>query len=109
MDTPTFIQLSDLPERELLPGFHARLIHGVGFTMAHFRIEAGGVLPQHQHPHEQLTTVLEGQLSITVAGKTQVLGPGECVLIPGNIVHSGHALTDCRAVDVFQPVREDYR
>jgi hypothetical protein len=30
------------------------------------------------------------------------------VLAP-NVVHSGKAVTDCRVVDVFHPVREDFR
>lgn len=26
-----------------------------------------------------------------------------------HVPHSGRALTDCRVIDVFYPVREDYR
>ena len=36
----------------------------------------------------------------------QALG---CAVIPGGTPHSGRALTACRALDVFSPVREDYR
>ena len=28
---------------------------------------------------------------------------------PGDIPHSGHARTACRIIDVFHPIREDYR
>lgn len=104
-----FLQLDQLPERELLPGFHAKLVHTERLTMAHFRVEAGAELPQHQHPHEQITTVLSGRFSLTVAGETRVCVPGMTVVIPGDTPHSGRALEDCRLVDVFQPAREDYR
>ena len=30
-------------------------------------------------------------------------------LIPGNVMHGGLTLTDCRVFDLFAPVREDYR
>jgi quercetin dioxygenase-like cupin family protein len=43
-----------------------------------------------------------------VNGVTQILGPGSVGIIPPNAVHSGRALTDCRILDVFSPVREDY-
>jgi quercetin dioxygenase-like cupin family protein len=37
------------------------------------------------------------------------LTPGKVVVIGSNVPHSGKAITDCRILDVFQPVREDYR
>ena len=35
--------------------------------------------------------------------------PGLVGTVPSNARHSGRALTDCRILDAFQPVREDYR
>jgi hypothetical protein len=29
--------------------------------------------------------------------------------VPPNVTHSGHAVTECRIIDVFHPVRDDYR
>ena len=104
-----FLALDTIEERELIPGFHARMIHTDQMTIAHFRVEAGAELPEHQHPHEQVTTVLAGKFSMTVNGVTQVCTPGMAVAIPGHTPHSGKALEDCRLIDVFQPVREDYR
>lgn len=34
---------------------------------------------------------------------------GDVVVIPSNVVHYGQALTDVRVIDVFSPVREEYR
>ena len=34
---------------------------------------------------------------------------GEVAVIPSGAVHSGRALTQCRFLDVFHPVREDYK
>ena len=38
-----------------------------------------------------------------------VLTPGTVALIPSGVRHSGRAVTDCQLLDVFHPVREDYR
>lgn len=104
-----FIQLDQIQPREIVPGYHARFIHSEHLTLAYLNIEAGAPLPEHSHPHEQVTNVLEGQLELTIAGDTRVLTPGQVALIPSNTPHSGKALSACRVVDVFYPPREEYR
>jgi len=64
---------------------------------------------RHAHPHEQITNVLEGQFELTIAGEVHTAGPGTAIIIPGGVRHSGKALSDCRLLDVFYPVREEYR
>jgi quercetin dioxygenase-like cupin family protein len=66
-------------------------------------------LPSHAHPHEQLTTVLSGELELTVGGEVRVLRAGMVAFIPGGVPHSARALTACEVMDVFHPVRDDYR
>ena len=104
-----FHQLEEVPEKELIPGFHGKMIHLEGVTMAYWRIEAGSILPEHSHIHEQVTNVISGQLEMTIGGETRVCDSSMAVTIPSKVVHSGKALTDCYAIDVFQPVREDYK
>jgi quercetin dioxygenase-like cupin family protein len=58
---------------------------------------------------DQITHVLEGKLELTVGGETQVAEAGKIVVIPSNIKHSAIALSTCKVIDVFNPVREDYR
>lgn len=104
-----FIDLQKLPERELAPGFNARLIHTAKVTVAHVAVKKGSILPAHQHLHEQVTNIVSGELEMTVGGETVVCKPGMSVAIPSNILHSARAITDCYVIDIFQPVREDYR
>lgn len=104
-----FVTLAEVEEREIVPGFHGKMVHTDGLTVAHFRIEAGSILPEHHHVHEQVTNVIEGELEMTINGVTQVCKAGMVATIPPNVPHSGRALTDCKVVDVFRPTRADYR
>ena len=105
----TFLNLGDIPEREIVPGYKAKFVHTDGMTLAFWEVEAGAALPEHSHPHEQIANVLEGEFELTVAGESRVLTPGQVAVIPGNIPHSGRAITNCRLLDAFQPARDDYR
>jgi quercetin dioxygenase-like cupin family protein len=108
-DIMPFTDLADIKAREIVPGFHGKFVHSDHMTISFWEVEAGAVLPDHAHPHEQITTVLEGKFELTVAGETRVVGPGEVAIIPGQVKHSGRAITPCRLLDVFYPCREDYR
>lgn len=105
----TFHQLEELKRVELLPGIEGHLIHTEGLTIGYFDIKKGAVLPAHAHVHEQVTNLLEGEFEMTVAGETKILKAGSLATIPSNAEHSGKALTDCKVIDVFNPVREDYK
>ncbi|MBN2431016.1 MAG: cupin domain-containing protein [Acidobacteria bacterium] len=104
-----FENLDHYPEHEIVPGYRARFIHTERMTLAYWTVDAGAALPVHAHPHEQVAHVLEGEFKMTVGGEQQVLKPGMVAVIPADMPHGGRALTPCRLLDVFQPVREDYR
>ena len=104
----TAIALEAIPQIEILPGFKARMIHTDRTTTAFWEIEQGSVLPLHHHIHEQISIVTKGELELTVDGITHVLSPGQVLVIPSNVPHTGRALTDVEVTDVFSPVREDY-
>ncbi|MGC4022619.1 MAG: cupin domain-containing protein, partial [Cyclobacteriaceae bacterium] len=90
-------------------GFNARFVHTDSVTVAYVTVKSGSVLPEHAHVQEQITQVIEGKLELTLAGETLVLEPGHIALIPSNAKHSAIARTACRVIDVFNPVREDYK
>ncbi len=104
-----FHQLTNLTTKTLLPGFEGKIIHTDSQTLAFWEIKAGSILPAHSHIHEQLTTVTAGQLELTIGDETQIMEAGTVATIAPNIVHSGKAITDCKVIDVFTPVREDYK
>jgi quercetin dioxygenase-like cupin family protein len=104
-----FLDLQDLEERQLGPGFRGQFVHSDHMTFAYWNIEANAALPEHSHPHEKVASVLSGEFELNVDGETKTLGPGSVAIIPSGVRHSGKAVTTCRIIDVFYPVREDYR
>jgi len=95
--------------KEIVPGFIARFLHTSTQTFALFEIKKGAILPEHAHVHEQISNVLEGQFELTIDGEKKVCNPGDMAVISSNIPHSGIAITDCKILDIFTPVREDYK
>jgi len=101
--------IKDITPRELVKGFTGRYIHGKGLTLGYVEIKAGNKLPEHHHVHEQITFIIEGHLDMMIGGKSCSLTAGMYYVIPSNVPHSAIAKTDCKAIDVFNPVREDYK
>lgn len=104
-----FLALDDIEARHLIPGFEVKFVHSESMTFAHWQIEPHAVLPEHSHPHEQVCHVIDGQFELTIDGESKVLEAGGVGIIPSHAVHSGKALTHCHVIDVFYPIREDYR
>jgi quercetin dioxygenase-like cupin family protein len=104
-----FVDWSRTPVQELAPGVRIRAPFGERIMLSLVELDAGAVVPAHEHPHEQGGMVLAGALELTIAGETRVLGEGESYLIPAGVRHAARAVGGpCRALDVFSPVREDY-
>lgn len=106
----SFVTLASLPPRAIFDGqIRGHYAHLEKVTVGEVHLNAHTTVPMHQHPHEQVTYVLSGRFRFTVGDQTTVLEPGMAALIPGNVPHGGTTLTDCRVIDLFAPVREDYR
>jgi quercetin dioxygenase-like cupin family protein len=104
-----FIDRNKLKKHEMIPGFTARFIHSDKMTISYRDIKSGSKLPEHSHPHEQISQVMEGKFELTIDGESMTMIPGNTAVIPSNAIHSGIALTDCKVMDIFTPPREDYK
>jgi quercetin dioxygenase-like cupin family protein len=101
--------LAEVQPYERLPGMRGRFLHSASMTLVYWDIDEGAALPRHSHPHEQVVNMLEGEFELVVDGTPHRLKPGDVLAIPGDAPHSGRAITHCRILDVFCPIREDYR
>jgi len=109
MDTSIFHHFNDIETKEIAPGFFSKLIHTETNTVNFIEVKAGCSVPRHRHIHEQCSFVIEGEFELTVNDIPQLLNTGLFAIVPSNVWHSGTAITDCRLIDLFSPVREDYK
>ncbi|PWL37990.1 cupin domain-containing protein [Flagellimonas aquimarina] len=103
------MNLSEIQSKEIMPGYHGKMVHGETMTWVFWDVEKDAKVPQHNHVHEQIMHVLAGDFEFTVGGKTDVYHSGDVVVIPSNVPHGGKALTPCKLMDVFSPAREEYK
>ncbi|MBT8281073.1 MAG: cupin domain-containing protein [Muriicola sp.] len=103
------IQLDKITAKEIIPGYMGKLIHGQKMSLVYWDVEKDAEVPEHAHENEQIMQVLEGEFEFTVDGSTAIYTAGELIVIPPNVLHKGRALTRCRLMDVFSPVREAYK
>ncbi len=101
--------INEVKGKEIVPGLYGRFVHGDTMTLSFVDIQPGAILPEHSHPHEQITYILEGELEMVIGGEKMLLTPGMVHVIPGNVPHSAVARTFVKVLDAFSPVREDYR
>jgi quercetin dioxygenase-like cupin family protein len=103
------VRLRDAEPLALAPGVTMRPLFGEGAMLNLLEFEPGAEVPSHAHPHEQLGHVLEGELVLQIGEGEHVLRPGDAYQIPGGVEHAARSEPGCLVMDVFQPVREDYR
>ena len=102
-------QIKDITPKEIVPGITGYYAHGDKHTFGFVDIKEGSVVPEHHHMQEQITYIIEGQLDMVIDGKPCRLTAGMYHIIPSNTLHSAVAITDCKVIDTFSPVRQDYK
>jgi quercetin dioxygenase-like cupin family protein len=100
---------SQEPVEELNPSVGRQLIHTDRMTVARLELKKGAYVPTHDHEAEQIVNVLEGCLRFDVEGEQIDVAAGETLVLPSNVPHDATALEDTVVLDVFAPVREDWR
>jgi quercetin dioxygenase-like cupin family protein len=94
----------------MFPGVTRRAVYLKDVMLTFFDFEPQAVLPEHHHPHQQITYVLEGTMEFNLDGENRKLFAGDGVLIPPNTPHGAVILDEaCRALDAWHPIRDDYR
>ena len=102
------VKLGELPELKIAEGIMGRAVTAGTVTVMHVLLDEGAVIHEHSHHHEQVVNVIEGEMELVVDGVSHNLTPGKVMVLAPNVVHSGHVIKECRVVDVFHPVREDF-
>jgi quercetin dioxygenase-like cupin family protein len=73
---------------EVRPGILGSTVETPQLTVTLYRYGAGSSWEEHSHPEDQITTVLSGEISFTVAGRLVTLTEGQTACLPGGVPHS---------------------
>lgn len=105
-----FVDPGECARHRIFPGVEIHTACGEQIMLSLVEFEPHAVVEAHQHPHEQMGLLLEGELEFFIGDEHLVVRPGQMWRIPGGIVHRAVAGPQrVRALDVFCPIRDDYR
>jgi quercetin dioxygenase-like cupin family protein len=99
---------NSVPLEDLNPLLQRHFVVGQEIMLARVLLKKGCIVPEHSHPNEQLTYILEGALKFWIDGKEIVVHAGETLCIPSNMPHKAEAVEDTVDLDVFAPPRADW-
>src|SRR5277367_4486625 len=103
-----YIPWHTIPLEDLNPLLRRQFVVGQEIMLARVLLKKGCIVPEHSHPNEQLTYIIEGTLKFWIDGKEIVVRAGEVLTIPPNMPHKAEALEDTDDLDVFTPPRADW-
>jgi len=101
--------INDITNREIVKGFNGKYYHAQNLSIGWIDAAAGHTVPLHSHVHEQVSFVQEGKMLFIIEDQEFILEAGMAITVAPNLKHGATAITDCKLIDVFNPVREDYR
>jgi quercetin dioxygenase-like cupin family protein len=94
----------------IFPGVHIQSCAADKMMLSLVDLEPHAVVEEHAHPHEQVGMLLQGRVIFFIGDEQKTLQPGDSWRIPGNVRHKVVVLDEpARALDIFCPVREEYR
>ncbi len=96
-------------KEQLSPVLVRQVIHGENITVARLYLRKGCSVPEHKHHNEQISMIEKGALRFVLNGQERVVKAGEILQIPPHVPHSAEAIEDSVAMDLFSPVREDWK
>ena len=106
----TFYTINNLQETNMAPGLYRRAVYLDKVMLTFVDFEPGVALPLHNHPHEQITLVLEGTIEFTLDDEIRILHAGQGVTVASNVMHTARSLDGpARVLDAWRTVRDDYK
>ncbi len=90
-----------------LPGWSGRFFHAVNMTFSLWEIAADASdLHSHRHPYEEVWTIIEGEIDLTIDGHVHTLVTGSAAIIPPDVSHAAAVRGACKAYVADHPRRE---
>ena len=104
-----FTEIDEVEPLRIWDGLVGWAVTGDEAALTAIEIDAGVVVPEHQHPNEQTGILLKGSLTFRIGDETRELRPGSMWVIPGSISHGVVAGPEgAFLVELFAPPRTDW-
>lgn len=102
--------MDEYPSYEIAEGLFFRPVFAENLSLNFVTFPPNSGFPAHDHPEEQISIVREGEMEFTIGDMTQLVGPGDVIVFPPNVVHEGRTFdSPCRIIDIFSPPRTGMR
>jgi len=106
----TFFDTQKLEKTEMLPGVTRQAVWLDNLMVTFVHLEEDGEVPEHSHPHEQITYVVEGTVRFTLDDEVRLLEAGEGACCPPDTPHRAVPVGGpAYVLDAWHPPREDYK
>lgn len=100
---------SKIPVEKPAEGIERQMVVGENMMMIRFRFAPFLETPQHTHPHEQMTLVVQGKVKFFISGEEHILQAGDVIHFPPHNRHGATMLDEeVILIDMFSPIREDF-
>jgi quercetin dioxygenase-like cupin family protein len=97
---PTVI--TSLPEADMpVEGIKAWIVQAEKHQLIFFEMQTTAIVPEHSHSYPQWGMVIEGEMHLTINGKTLTIRKGDEYLIPAQAKHKATFTTKTRVMDFF--------
>jgi quercetin dioxygenase-like cupin family protein len=94
----------------IFPGVTIRTAAAEKMMVSVVDLAPHSIVEEHAHPHEQVGVLVEGRATFFIGDEQKTLQAGDLYRIPGHVRHKVIALDQpVKAIDIFCPVREEYR
>jgi quercetin dioxygenase-like cupin family protein len=101
--------IKNFPEADVqFEGIRAWILQGENHQLVFFQMEANAIISEHIHEYVEWMMIIEGEMELTIEGKTSKHEKGDEVLIPAHAKHKARFLTKSRLVGLFSE-RARYR
>lgn len=85
------------------------MVVGDNLMICRFRFAPNLVTPEHSHPHEQMSMVVQGRVRFFVEGQERICSPGDVLHFPSGSWHGATMMEEeVVLIDIFTPIREDF-
>ena len=103
-----FGSFDELASEAPYDGIDRRVLTTSKATVQEYRFEPGASFPVHHHSQEQITLVIDGDISFSADGESRAMSAGEWSVVPGDVPHGVTAgPAGARFIAILVPPRKE--